>query len=136
VSVDWSSAAVHDEGQPESWAVRSEVGPIHTIYEVAEGNEVMEKRGRLGEIMHETAKGQIQGWLPSLPHLVRVNAAARRSGQIQFTALLHHVDVAALERALKRIRRAASAGIDGVTVEMYSQNWLCCTNNVALSEFP
>jgi RNA-directed DNA polymerase len=43
-------------------------------------------------------------------------------GQIQFTALLHHVDVAALERALKRIRRAASAGIDGVTVEMYSQN--------------
>ena len=34
--------------------------------EVAEGNEVMEKRDRLGEIMHETAKGQIQGWLPSL----------------------------------------------------------------------
>jgi retron-type reverse transcriptase len=51
-----------------------------------------------------------------------VNAAARRSGQIRFTALLHHVDVAALERAFKRMRRAASAGVDGVTVEMYAQD--------------
>src|SRR5450755_3209370 len=45
-----------------------------------------------------------------------------RSGQVRFTALLHHVNVAALERAFKRMRRAASAGVDGVTVEMYTQD--------------
>ena len=82
----------------------------------------MEKRNRPGETTREAAEGQIQGWLPSQPSLQRVNAAARRSGQVRFTALLHHVDVAALERAFKRLRRAASAGVDGVTVEMYTQD--------------
>jgi group II intron reverse transcriptase/maturase len=57
-----------------------------------------------------------------LPHLLRVNAAARRSGQTQFTALLHHVDIAALERAFKRQRRGASPGVDRVTVEAYEQD--------------
>jgi RNA-directed DNA polymerase len=82
----------------------------------------MEKRDRPGETTRKAAEGQIQGWQSSQPHLQRVNAAARRSGQIRFTALLHHVNVAALERAFKRLRRAASAGVDGVTVEMYAQD--------------
>ncbi len=82
----------------------------------------MEKRGRLGGITPEAAKGQTQGWQPLLPHLRRVNAAARRSGQTRFTAVLHHVDVAALERAFKRQRRGASPGVDRVTVEEYEQN--------------
>ncbi len=82
----------------------------------------MEKRNRPGETTRDAAESQIQGWLPSQPSLQRVNAAARRSGQVRFTALLHHVDVAALERAFKRMRRAASAGVDGVTVEMYAQD--------------
>jgi hypothetical protein len=51
-----------------------------------------------------------------------VNEAARRSGQTRFTALLHPVDVAALERAFRRQRRAASPGIDRVTVEDYERN--------------
>ena len=78
-----------------------------------------EKRDQLGGITLETAKGQTRGWQPLLPHLQRVNAAARRSGQTRFTALLHHVDVAALNRAFKRQRRKASPGVDGVTVEDY-----------------
>ncbi len=57
-----------------------------------------------------------------LPHLQRVNAVARRSGQTRFTALLHHVDVEALERAFKRQRRGASPGVDGVMVEEYEQH--------------
>jgi len=57
--------------------------------------------------------------LPS--HLARVNAAARRADRTRFTALLHHVDVAALERALRRQKRQASAGVDGVTVAAYEQ---------------
>src|SRR5437867_5081431 len=53
---------------------------------------------------------------------IALNEAARRSGQTRFTALLHHVDVAALERAFRRQRRAASPGIDRVKVEDYERN--------------
>jgi RNA-directed DNA polymerase len=56
-----------------------------------------------------------------LANLRRLNDAARRSGQTRFTALLHHVDVAALERAFRRQRRTASPGVDRVTVEEYEQ---------------
>jgi len=48
--------------------------------------------------------------------------AARRSRQTRFTALLHHVDEAALRRAFQRQRRAASAGVDGMTVEAYEHD--------------
>ena len=76
------------------------VGPLHTIDEVAEGNEVMEKRERQKGITTGQAKGRTQRWRPLQPNLARVNEAARRSGQTRFTALLHHVDVAALERGV------------------------------------
>lgn len=55
-------------------------------------------------------------------NLARVNAAARAAAQTQFTALLHHVDVGALKRALHRQKRGASAGVDGITVADYEQN--------------
>jgi RNA-directed DNA polymerase len=82
----------------------------------------MEKRGRLEGTPQHTAKGQTQRWQPVQPHLVRVNAVARRDGQARFTALVHHVDVDALSRAFKRQRRAASPGVDGVTVDEYERN--------------
>jgi group II intron reverse transcriptase/maturase len=97
------------------------VGPLHTIDEVAEGNEVMEKRGRQEGITTGQAKGRTQRWQPLLPNLRRVNEAARSSGQTRFTALLHHIDIAALERAFRRQRRSASPGVDGVTVAEYEQ---------------
>jgi RNA-directed DNA polymerase len=97
------------------------VGPPHTIAEVTEGDEVMEKRGRQDGITTEQAKGRTQRWQPLLPNLQRVNEAARSSGQTRFTALLHHVDVAALERAFRRQRRAASPGMDRVTVDDYER---------------
>ena len=46
-------------------------------------------------------------------HLIRVNDAAKRSRQTRFTALLHHVDVEALERAFRRLRRQAAPGVEG-----------------------
>lgn len=82
----------------------------------------MEKRDQLEGNSQKTAKGQTQRWQPLLPHLLRVNTVARRSGQTRLTALLHHVDVAALTRAFKRQRRAASPGVDRVTVDEYEQN--------------
>src|SRR3954449_3695296 len=110
------------EGQPQVAASRMGVGPLHSIDKVAEGDEVMEKRGRQEGITTEQAKGRTQRWQPLLPNLRRVNEAARRSGQTRFTALLHHVDVAALERAFRRQRRAASPGVDRVTVDEYEQD--------------
>jgi hypothetical protein len=53
------------------------VRPLHSIGEVAEGNEAMEKRGRQEVITMEQAKGQTQRWQPLLPTLRRVNEAAR-----------------------------------------------------------
>ena len=117
-----SPAGAANEGQPQFAASRMGVGPLHTIDEVTEGNEVMEKRERQEGITPGQAKGQTQRWQPLQPNLERVNEAARRSGQTRFTALLHHVDVAALERAFRRQRRAASPGIDRVTVEDYERN--------------
>jgi hypothetical protein len=51
-----------------------------------------------------------------------VNAAAHVAVQTRFTALLHHIDVEALERAFRRQKRQASAGVDGMTVADYEQN--------------
>jgi group II intron reverse transcriptase/maturase len=82
----------------------------------------MEKRGQLERSPQETAKGQTQRWQPLLPHLLRVNTVARRDGQARFTALLHHVDVEALRRAFNRQRRAASPGVDRMTVDEYEQD--------------
>ena len=73
----------------------------------------------------EEARGRTQRRGPLPAGLVRVNAAARRSRHTRFTALLHHVDEAALRRAFHRQRRAASAGVDGVTVEAYEQELEC-----------
>ena len=57
----------------------------------------------------ETREDRTQGraYLPD--HLVRVNDAAKRSRQTRFTALLHHVDVEALERAFRRLAAAGGA---------------------------
>jgi hypothetical protein len=53
------------------------------------------------------------------PNLQRVNEAAKRCKQNRFTAFLDHVDVAALERAFRRLKRNASAGVDGETAASY-----------------
>jgi hypothetical protein len=57
-----------------------------------------------------------------LPHLQRVREAAQHDKRARFTALLHHVDAAALARAFRRLKRNASAGVDGETVATYEQH--------------
>jgi hypothetical protein len=52
------------------------VGPLHSIDEVAEGNEAMEKRERQEGITTGQAKGQTQRRQSSQPNLARVNGAA------------------------------------------------------------
>jgi hypothetical protein len=81
-----------------------------------------EGRGRPEGNPREGARARTQSRTTLPPHLARVNAAARRAVHTRFTALLHHVDEAALERAFRRQKRRASAGVDGVTVEAYEQD--------------
>ena len=64
---------------------------------------------------------QTQSWAPLHANLVRVNDAAKRSRQTRFTALFHHLDIDALERAFRRLRRRAAPGVDGMTMAAYEQ---------------
>jgi RNA-directed DNA polymerase len=80
-----------------------------------------EGRGRPEGELRENARVRTQsrGTLPS--NLARVNEAARRDKRIRFTALLHHVNVSALERAFHRLKRSAAPGVDGETATSYEQ---------------
>jgi len=82
----------------------------------AEGRSQPEGNPREGS----RVRTQSRAALPS--NLARVNVAARKAVQTRFTALMHHVDAAALERAFRRQKRQASAGVDGITVADYEQN--------------
>ena len=82
----------------------------------------VEGRGQPGGNSGGEAGDRTQGRGSLPPNLARVNAAARRAARTRFTALLHHVDRVALERAFRRQRRQASAGIDGMTVAAYEQD--------------
>lgn len=82
----------------------------------------MEGRDQLEGIPPERGKGRTQSRATLPPHLQRVNEAARRGRQTRFTALLHHVDVVALRRAYERLRRDASAGVDGQTAADYARS--------------
>jgi group II intron reverse transcriptase/maturase len=82
--------------------------------------EAVEGRGRLEGNPREEARVRTQSRGVLLPSLQRVNEIAKRDRRCRFTALLHHVDEAALERAFRRQKRGASAGVDGETVERYA----------------
>ena len=81
----------------------------------------MEGRGWPETGRHEEAivRTQRRGAMP--PNLVRVHEAATRDKGTKFTALLHHMDVEALTRAFRRLKRKAAAGVDGETVASYEQ---------------
>ena len=81
----------------------------------------MKGRGRPEDGFGERTEDRTQSrkLLPST--LARVHEAASRDKKTRFTALLHHVNVEALERAFGRLKRGAAAGVDGVTVATYEQ---------------
>src|SRR3954451_14152231 len=81
-----------------------------------------EGRGQPGRSPSETGQVRTQSRVNLPPNLARVNAAARAAVQTRFTALLHHVDVEALERAFRRQKRQASAGVDGIAVADHEQS--------------
>ena len=110
------------KGQPERGAeLRPGVGLTNSTCEAAEGNEAVEGRRQPEGSLLERARVRTLSRVSLLPHLQRVNEAAKRNKQVRFTALLHHVDVAALERAFRLKQNCASAGVDGETVDTYEQ---------------
>jgi len=81
----------------------------------------VEGRGRPEGEPRGKARVRTQRRVALPPNLARVNEAARKEKSLRFTALLHHLDVAALERAFRRLKRGAAAGVDGETVATYQQ---------------
>lgn len=81
-----------------------------------------EGRDQPGRSPREVGQGRTQSRIALPSNLARVNTAARSAAQTRFTALLHHIDVEALERAFRRQKRQASAGVDGITVADYEQD--------------
>ena len=119
----WLALGAGREGQPKRHAEPSSgVGLTHSTDEAVEGNETVEGRGRPERNLLQGAQGRTQSRVPLPVHLQRVNEAAKRDKRARCTALLHHVDVHALGRAFLRLKRHASAGIDGQTVQTYEQN--------------
>lgn len=56
------------------------------------------------------------------PELMKVVERAQREPEGRFHSLAHLIDVPALERAYRRIRKDGAVGVDGVTKEQYGQN--------------
>jgi RNA-directed DNA polymerase len=122
-SIERSAMGATCKGQPKRGAEpRSGVGPFRSTNEASEGNEGVEGREWPEGNQSGEAKVRTQSRVALPLNLWRVYAAAKRNKQAQFTALMHHVDVIALERAFRRLKRKASAGVDGETVETYEQN--------------
>jgi RNA-directed DNA polymerase len=81
-----------------------------------------EGRGRPEGEPRKSARVRTQSRVTLPANLARVNEAAKRDKSTRFTALLHHVDVSALERAFRRLKRSAAPGVDGETVASYEQS--------------
>ncbi len=56
------------------------------------------------------------------PELLKVVERAQREPEGRFHSLAHLIDVPALERAYRRIRKSAAVGVDGITKEQYGRD--------------
>ncbi len=81
-----------------------------------------EGRGRPEGELRKNAGVRTQSRVTPPANLARVSEAARRNKSTRFTALLHHIDAAALERAFRRLKRNAAPGVDSETVASYEEN--------------
>ena len=96
-------------GKPANKAASAAAEPVEGR-EGAEGNAVGQSTRRT------QGRGRVS------PGLDRVREAARLDGKLQFTALLHHVDVDLLGESYRALKRGASPGVDGTTWEDYGRD--------------
>ena len=81
--------------------------------------EVVEGRPLTKENTEQTDPCQTPSWGSGPSGLERVREAAKKDGKLQFTALLHHVNIDLLRRSYRSLKRQAAAGVDGMTWEEY-----------------
>ena len=81
--------------------------------------EVVEGRPLTKENTEQTDPCQTPSWGSGPSGLERVREAAKKDGKLQFTALLHHVNIDLLRRSYHSLKRRAAAGVDGMTWEEY-----------------
>ena len=114
----------HEKSDPSIVASRTNAEGTHRGKPANEGGGPSEERVERREGAEGNAIGRGKRRTlsrESLSHgLDRVREAAKRNDQ-RFTALLHHIDVELLETAQGLLRKAASAGVDGVSWEDYGE---------------
>jgi RNA-directed DNA polymerase len=114
----------HEKSDPSIVASRTNAEGIHRGKPANEGGRPSEELVERREGAEGNAIGHGKRRTPSresLSHgLDRVRQAAKRKDQT-FTALLHHIDVELLKSAYGLLKKAASAGVDGVSWEDYGE---------------
>ena len=83
--------------------------------------EQMERRAGAEGNARTPHTDRTQGRATVSPGLARIREAARNRKEERFTSLLHHIDVALLERAYHWLKRDAAPGVDGVTWAQYGE---------------
>lgn len=83
--------------------------------------EEPEGRGPAKGNAHQPTTSRAQDRTQDVPEgLERVRRAARKDEELQFTTLLHHVSEDRLRQSLRRLKKHAAAGVDGVTWSDYA----------------
>ncbi len=82
--------------------------------------ETSEGRGLAKGNMDEQNASRTQSRTSALSALDRVRQAAKREKGMQFTALLHHIDIDRLRTAFHALKKDAAPGVDGLTWEKYA----------------
>src|SRR3984893_14556264 len=103
------------------WLARKRATSDPTLMMPPKETRRAEGKGSAEGEPRENARVRTQSRITLSANLARVNEAAWRDKSTRFTALLHHVDVGALERAFRRLKRSAVPGVDGETVASYEQ---------------
>ena len=109
--------ATHEVGQSDRSAVPTKATnkASTTAAEPAEGRDLA--KGNTGG--QNAPRTQSRTRAPNA--LDRVRQVAVRNKRIQFTALLHHVDIQRLRGAFFALKKDAAPGVDGVTWEQYAE---------------
>lgn len=84
--------------------------------------EFVERRPSAKGNTGQTTVTGTQGPEAASSGLFRVREAAKRDSKLQFSNLLHHVNVELLRQAYLSLKRDAAAGVDGVTWREYGKN--------------
>ena len=84
--------------------------------------EAMEERPLTKENTGEPNPRRTPGRESGPSGLDRVREAARRNGELRFTALLHHVNIDLLRSSYLSWKKRAAAGVDGLRWEEYGED--------------